>query len=275
MYRCGDPLYPFVINGMCCKNDTVPIILAGGTTVVCCPQGTDCDTMKPLVECSPHAFDPYGDNEVPPDIQSIYLDRLPVCQTGCCPWGYTCTNYYAHYLCVKNEYQSRQPNGKPSTSISFAYFSLPTQASTISTSSGIASSSVSATTDVTTLPSDGHHNGTDPASSPPSGSLSQSATIGIGVGVGAFVAILGGGLVYYLLRRRHRREGEKQQGYERAAQRTPVDNLSPGGSDKMGGLQQLPRSDSGVPELPVVNKPGELQPTGVSQQSPGGAYELH
>jgi len=260
MPQCGDDGWPFVINGMCCSSKTKPQILAGGTTVICCPDDDEdaCNKIRP-VSCDLDKFNPHPETGDPPAISTIFTDgELPLCEPGCCPWGYTCTDTPDDGLyCAKDSDQFHQPNGDGFTILSsmtaVARSSATSTETTLHTTTSLSSSrtthkSITSATSLSTgsddLPSStatgtstitglsiqptgtegaGGSNGTTGSDSP--GLLNQTAIIGIGAGGGALLAIIVGGFIYYFIRRRIRRR--REEGYESAAGlATPLNNLN-------------------------------------------------
>jgi hypothetical protein len=262
MPQCGDDGWPFVINGMCCISQAIPQILAGGTTVICCPDtdSGNCSMIK-TISCDLSLSNPHPETGDPPVIQTIFTDgELPQCDDGCCPWGYRCSESSSYgYYCARNDDQSHQPNGddftilptttavarssvtsiettlhtKTSPSSSQTTNESITSATSHSTGSGALPSSTvtgtSTTSGVIIQPTStegaGGPNGTAGSDSP--GLLNQTAIIGIGAGGGGFLAIIVCGFTYYFIRRRIRRR--REEGYESAASPvTPLDNMNAG-----------------------------------------------
>ncbi|GAP90033.2 hypothetical protein SAMD00023353_4300690 [Rosellinia necatrix] len=121
MGKCGDKQWPYVVNGMCCKTGTTPVVLAGGTTVLCCPEGADCALIKPTA-CQLEYYNPRPNGaDDPPSISTIFTRRgLDRCGALCCPWGYVCDDKIVGGtapVCRMLDDQSRQPDGAPCTSI--------------------------------------------------------------------------------------------------------------------------------------------------------------
>ncbi|KAK4165708.1 hypothetical protein QBC43DRAFT_27308 [Cladorrhinum sp. PSN259] len=95
----------------CCPNNQRCLLLAGGTTVLCCPQGSSCRKIEPL-PCDITLQD--GQKNPDAVIKTTALKAtLPKCGTQCCPFGYNCENNE----CVISANQNVAPvqSGAPST----------------------------------------------------------------------------------------------------------------------------------------------------------------
>lgn len=82
--------------------------LAGDTTVMCCPEGRDCDGLGPIT-CNIRAQDAEKDHTLP--LKTTVFDvELEKCgDDGCCPFGFTCGNGDDGKECQKDEDQSKRP----------------------------------------------------------------------------------------------------------------------------------------------------------------------
>ncbi|KAL2183723.1 hypothetical protein L209DRAFT_693178 [Thermothelomyces heterothallicus CBS 203.75] len=84
-FRCENAKFP---DYFCCKGRETCIALAGDTTLLCCPEGSDCRRIRP-VPCDLEL----QNGEANPDavIKTTALGgTLARCGTQCCPFGYSC-----------------------------------------------------------------------------------------------------------------------------------------------------------------------------------------
>lgn len=92
-------------DNFCCSPGTTCITLAGGTTALCCPDGSNCDRITPL-SCDVSAQDP--DKFPDGGLKTTALDGdLERCGEECCPYGYSCND---DDVCQMNEDQSEPPD---------------------------------------------------------------------------------------------------------------------------------------------------------------------
>lgn len=124
-------------DGLCCREGTTCINLAGGSTVLCCPDDA-CTRMKPIT-CNINAQDPAVN---PAGIlkTTALNSELPRCGDNCCPFGFSCNRQGE---CQMDEDQSKRPReipGRDRPSSSSLPSSIPTP------------SLISSTTDSTTSP---------------------------------------------------------------------------------------------------------------------------
>ncbi|KAI0100411.1 hypothetical protein GGR51DRAFT_355506 [Nemania sp. FL0031] len=94
----------------CCKTGSTCNVLAGGTTVLCCPSGSDCATIQ-TISCTLSLQDP-AKNPTAAVKTTELSGKLPTCGTGCCPFGYHCDDGNGN--CVMDADQSKKP-GQTST----------------------------------------------------------------------------------------------------------------------------------------------------------------
>ncbi|GAP85941.2 hypothetical protein SAMD00023353_0300440 [Rosellinia necatrix] len=189
-------------DNFCCSAGSTCNVLAGGTTVLCCPEGGDCSKIK-TVSCDISLQDP-GVNPTAA-LKTTELDgKLPVCGKGCCPFGYHCDE--GSVSCVKDEDQNLKPGQTSSTTTSVPG---PTSAVTPSpTTSGDAlstSTSVpAATTSATTGGAGGLPAKESETPSPAASSAPNTAAIVGGV-VGALIFLSAVGAGFWLVRQRRRK----------------------------------------------------------------------
>ncbi|KAI1342058.1 hypothetical protein F5Y15DRAFT_374115 [Xylariaceae sp. FL0016] len=75
-------------DNFCCPSNTYCLALADNTTGLCCPNGSDCSTVQP-VNCTVTLQD--ASTSPTANIHTKNLTRsLPLCDSGCCPFGYHC-----------------------------------------------------------------------------------------------------------------------------------------------------------------------------------------
>ncbi|KAL1896608.1 hypothetical protein Sste5346_004642 [Sporothrix stenoceras] len=117
----------------CCPSDSVCNVLAGNTTLLCCPTGQSCTIINPIT-CDITQQDPETHPEAP--IKTSALNGvLTKCGGSCCPFGYNCNG---NNLCVMEVNQNAAP-----------LQNVPTTTSTKSTST--TSSKTTSTSSSTTL----------------------------------------------------------------------------------------------------------------------------
>lgn len=289
MAKCGDPNWDWVLNGMCCDKSTkTPVILAGGTTILCCPSGHDCSLIN-IITCDLALQNPHPVGRDPPVVATIYTDKkLATCSAGCCPWGYTCSIGNPEYeskgpVCIMNMNQSIQPDGKPFTYLPLTGTGTSTSTTTSFTTSSISTSTLSSTLEtVITSTADSSPSTVQPvvtngASSP---ALSVPSIAGIAAGGFALLLILAGAL-YFLRRRRRKTYNAVATGDNShlppppPPQPTSTDvktGTGDNGADNSTSMSMT--NDMSVSELPAVDRPAELGNTQTVRPPPGGVFEL-
>ncbi|KAI1504405.1 hypothetical protein F5X99DRAFT_38775 [Biscogniauxia marginata] len=122
-------------DNFCCRTGATCLVLAGETTVLCCPEGNKCDTISPIT-CNISLQDPVANPQA--EIKTSVLDvKLETCSTGCCPFGYHCNDND----CVKDADQSKKPGSAGDASPSPS--SSPTSTQTAPTESASETSTTS------------------------------------------------------------------------------------------------------------------------------------
>ncbi|KAK7408653.1 hypothetical protein QQX98_009168 [Neonectria punicea] len=178
-------------SNFCCDENSTCKALAGGTTAVCCPEGSDCTKIQPIT-CDVREQDVKNRPNAPIKT-TIFNVELETCGDGtCCPFGYTCSN---NKECLMDDDQSEAPAGSEtsaSTSVE------PSATSTTNPSSTEAASTT-----------DGSSSTAAPASTDSSDSNSGPATTSIiGGVVGACLLLLVIAIVIFVyIRRRNKRDG--------------------------------------------------------------------
>ncbi|KAK3688257.1 hypothetical protein B0T22DRAFT_148825 [Podospora appendiculata] len=94
--------------GFTCPSGQSCIWLAGNTTLLCCPAGSNCSSIAPT-SCNVSLFDAQTHPESL--VKSTTLDAtLPPCGADkCCPFGYSCGVGNRSMVCVMNQDQSVLP----------------------------------------------------------------------------------------------------------------------------------------------------------------------
>jgi hypothetical protein len=88
----------------CCQKDSICNVLAGGTTVLCCPSGEDCFKLAPITcDITQQNASLHSDSPVK---TTALRGTLKTCGDGCCPFGYSCT---VSGKCQRDENQSVAP----------------------------------------------------------------------------------------------------------------------------------------------------------------------
>lgn len=108
---CGDPTFKKCSqagfpDNFCCQPQSSCISLAGGTTILCCPDSdaNQCNTIVPIV-CN---IDLQDASKNPKAVvkSTALTGKLPTCGSNCCPFGYHCDQGNA---CVQDDDQSKKP----------------------------------------------------------------------------------------------------------------------------------------------------------------------
>ena len=92
--HCGSTKLP---DNFCCPSDSTCISLDDATSAICCPEGSDCQYITPIVcDIQEQNATLYPSNP----IKTTRLgDSLPKCGEKCCPFGFTCDGN----TCVMNK----------------------------------------------------------------------------------------------------------------------------------------------------------------------------
>ncbi|KAI0013372.1 hypothetical protein F4779DRAFT_389964 [Xylariaceae sp. FL0662B] len=184
--RCSQDGLP---DNFCCEKSTTCIVLAGKTTILCCPEGSNCSTIGP-VTCNISLQDPVANPNA--EIKTTVLDgKLTTCGTGCCPFGYSCDGHN----CVMDPDQSKKPDGTdPSSTTSTA---SPTSSST--------SSAAPSTTKTTGGITNAAPSTDEPEAPAPTSTNTMTIVGGVVGGVIGLVAIV---IAIVMLRLRRKRQSE-------------------------------------------------------------------
>lgn len=143
-------------SGFCCPAKTKCQSLAGGTTALCCPDGSACGRIQPIA-CDVSLQDP-KENPDATVLTSVFDVKLQVCDNGCCPFGYTCADKVAadgeksSAQCVRDDDQSKKPGSDDDDTSSTT---TATTATTSATKTATATASHTTPAEATASPTDG------------------------------------------------------------------------------------------------------------------------
>ncbi|TDZ17732.1 hypothetical protein Cob_v009318 [Colletotrichum orbiculare MAFF 240422] len=250
----------------CCQAGATCITLVGNSTVLCCPEGTNCDRISPIT-CNVSLQDP----EAHPDavIKTTALkSKLTTCGTRCCPFGYDCNGADQ---CVKKADQSELPSELPASE-------LPT--STPGPTSSVAIPTVIPTIIATTSPET-----TEPGTSSPSAPAQQGGNDGGNDGggnkntfptaivIGVLCGILAGvgiGVALLIFLSRRRRNAAVRQN-EKKRSRGPRPSTS---TSSFGNIisEPIPTSDSAFRTDFILKTPSTGTSTFSPTKRPGQAH---
>jgi hypothetical protein len=115
---CGDPTYTQcsqagLPSDFCCAPSSDCIVLAANTTVLCCPSGSSCSTIK-AIPCDLSSQNVTANPDI--SLMTTALSAtLPTCGSLCCPFGYSCNSAGD---CSVNSNQDVAPTASSAASIS-------------------------------------------------------------------------------------------------------------------------------------------------------------
>lgn len=207
-----------VPKGFCCGATDQCMLLAGKTTVLCCPLGDTCTKIKPI-SCDVKLQNPASHPESV--VKTTVFDvELAACDSGCCPFGYTCSDK----ICVADADKDTPPGRAKSSS------SSPTPAPTASgrvggiTTTSPASRPATATNPSASNPTTRAPSTTDASSSataipgsaenvggpppPPADSVATPSIIGGVVGALMFLIALAVGIFFCYRRKKKNAKAE-------------------------------------------------------------------
>lgn len=127
---CGDPnntqcSQAGLPSNFCCAPSSDCVVLAANTTVLCCPTGSSCSTIK-SVSCDITLQNVTAHPDI--SLMTTALTAvLPTCGNGCCPFGYSCNTAQD---CVLNADQNIAPTLSSASSTTSTASSSATGAST-------------------------------------------------------------------------------------------------------------------------------------------------
>ncbi|KAI3319377.1 hypothetical protein HD806DRAFT_509830 [Xylariaceae sp. AK1471] len=159
-------------SNFCCSLGTTCVVVANKTTVLCCPDGSSCESIHPIA-CDLSQQNPSIYPNAP--LKTTLLDStLPQCKEKCCPFGFLCGD------------DGNCTMGLDNNSLSYSIGPTPSSATVPSSSATVLSSSLSLeitfppleltwsiSIPLTTLPSSSP---TSSSSSSPTSSSSSSPT---------------------------------------------------------------------------------------------------
>ncbi|KAI1312401.1 hypothetical protein F5Y03DRAFT_390746 [Xylaria venustula] len=179
-------------ENFCCATGSSCNVLAGATTVLCCPNDSDCSTIE-IINCNLSLQDAATHPQAA--VKTTELDgKLPTCGNGCCPFGYHCDTKKGN--CVVDQDQSQKP-GATTSSIPSATPS-PHPSTTSSTAGGGTSTTTGAAASSET-----------PASAAAS-TLNTAAIVGGVVGGLLALSLVIAG-IWFLRHKRKRAEAEREK----------------------------------------------------------------
>ncbi|KAI1817766.1 hypothetical protein GGS20DRAFT_485977 [Poronia punctata] len=197
----------------CCSTGSSCLVLAGGTTVLCCPENGDGCTVIQTISCNVSLQDPKTHPKA--GIKTTEQDKeLAECGRGCCPFGYHCNEKNVN--CVKDTDQSKKPGETPlSSSLSLSSSKGHSSTTTAHTSSSSIPSTLktsiatsvpaSISTSTTTAAIGGDTSTAIPSKDTPSSTTTRNHNIAAIVGgIAGGIAVLGL-LIAGIFLLRHRR----------------------------------------------------------------------
>ncbi|KAL2756402.1 hypothetical protein ACRALDRAFT_2059530 [Sodiomyces alcalophilus JCM 7366] len=208
-------------EGLCCAENRACVFLAGGSTVVCCPDSS-CDQLAPIsCDVSLQDASKYPQRQLK---TTALQAELPRCGENCCPFGYTCND---EGQCDMNEDQSKRPSersAEPSSSTRTAISSVvtsilsttisPSDTTTSTVSESTTGVATTTATSITTNPSqqpdaEEQKSGDDDGVVGDEDDPFPTAPVVIGVLAGVFILTAAAvGLFMYLARRRNKKKKE-------------------------------------------------------------------
>lgn len=211
--------------GFCCSASDACMMLAGGTTVLCCPQGDNCARIRPI-SCDLKLQNPASHPESVVKT-NVFDVELATCDNGCCPFGYTCSDK----ICVVDPNQGTPPGrakqspsptptpttsdragairttSRPTTTTSPSASKPTTTAPSSGTAGGVGAtaSTTTANPSITAIPGSAENvDGTPPP--PPANSVTTPSIIGGVVGALMFLIALAVG-IFFCYRRKKKNAG--------------------------------------------------------------------
>jgi hypothetical protein len=179
-------------DSFCCPQKSRCISLAGDTSALCCPEGRDCERIKPII-CDTAAQD--VDKFPTAPIKTTVFDvELKKCNGDrCCPFGYTC----AGTECLRDEDQSKAPQGDAKPEPSGTATTVPSPSKT-----GVPSVVIVTPGETNSAPADS----VVPSDESTSPGPNTAAIIGGVVGGIVFLLIVAA-LIFFFTRRANKRHG--------------------------------------------------------------------
>ncbi|KAF7545266.1 hypothetical protein G7Z17_g9307 [Cylindrodendrum hubeiense] len=193
-------------SNFCCSENTTCKALAGGTTAVCCPEGSSCDLIRPIT-CN--LSEQNVTNRPNASIKTtVFNVALEACgDNTCCPFGYSCND---DSECIMDDDQSKAPSGSETSTTSTTAAPSVTS-TTISSSTDIASTDIASTTETasfTAAPEQSSGSESDSSS----GNSGPATTSIIGGVVGGCLLLLVLAIIVFLcIRRRNKGDGSRSE----------------------------------------------------------------
>ncbi|KAI1127687.1 hypothetical protein F5Y10DRAFT_189145 [Nemania abortiva] len=189
----------------CCSTGSTCTVLAGGTTVLCCPKGGDCSTIQ-TISCTLSLQDP-AKNPTAQVKTTELKGKLPTCGKGCCPFGYHCED--ANGDCIMDADQSKKPGQTSSVSSPTATPSTHTaSAGTASATKSATAETTSTATTSTPAQSEAPATSTEASSSTAKKTLNTAAIVGGVVGGLLALSLLIAGVCIF---RHKRKKGDAER----------------------------------------------------------------
>ncbi|KAL4990194.1 hypothetical protein BDW68DRAFT_154747 [Aspergillus falconensis] len=132
-------------DNFCCSSPSTCIVLDGGSSVICCPEGQDCSYIQPITcDVTKQSAILHPENV----IKTTRLDDdLPTCGNACCPFGYTCQGSFCAMDDATSSSTSTSTSTRGSTaSTSTAISSEPSAESSVSSTRSHTESSTESST---------------------------------------------------------------------------------------------------------------------------------
>ncbi|OLN88540.1 hypothetical protein CCHL11_01786 [Colletotrichum chlorophyti] len=210
----------------CCETGKKCIILAGKTTVLCCPEESDCNQVS-TITCNISLQDAAAHPDAQIKTTSL-TGKLPTCGKRCCPFGYVCLN--DGEMCILEAGVFKPPPKSSSSS------SLPsTTPESTSVPSVIPTTIVTSSLESPTAPVQEEGNG------------SKSQSVGLGVG-----------LLLCLARRRRRNTTVQNEGKSGGPPRPSTSTSSFGNIIS----EPIPMSDSALRTDFILKTPSTVHSKG-------------
>ncbi|KAK2741246.1 hypothetical protein FQN57_005708 [Myotisia sp. PD_48] len=174
-------------DGFCCHKSLTCLAVDHGTTVICCPEGADCNTIRPITcDLQQQDVSRYLDGSIK---TTRLTDELPECGNACCPHGYKCQNKN----CVVDEQSSTSTSASTSTSTSkssSSFSTTTTSTPTTTTSLPTNTASMTATSSLSSSTSLNQSASPHPLPSEPKCNKFPAGAIALGFFSGFFIATL-------------------------------------------------------------------------------------
>lgn len=185
-------------NFCCDAKGSECVVLAGATTVICCPGGkANCAAIVP-VACDVNL----QDAETHPGAQvktTLLSGTLPKCGSNCCPYGYRCVD---GDKCVMEDDQSKKPQGAGPSKTPVSSVPLPTSKPAASSTAPVSPEATASAAPSSSQPEE-----------PATGNGASAAIIGGAVAGGLMVVLM---IVAAVIVCRRRSKRQEKQANERA-----------------------------------------------------------